>query len=42
MKYTLEKINGIECIFAPMEDSNSITIQIMCKAGSIYENKKNN
>lgn len=42
MKYFVEKINGIECIFAPMEDSNSVTIEIMCKAWSIYENKKNN
>ena len=42
MKYFIEKINGIESIFAPMEDSNSITIEIMCKAWSIYENEKNN
>jgi len=42
MKYSLEKIAGIDCIFAPMEDSNSITIEIMCKAGSIYETKENN
>ncbi|MFZ2151300.1 MAG: pitrilysin family protein [Candidatus Absconditicoccaceae bacterium] len=42
MKYFIEKINGVEFIFAPMEDSNSVTIEIMCKAGSIYENKKNN
>jgi predicted Zn-dependent peptidase len=42
MKYFVEKINGVEFIFAPMEDSNSVTIEIMCKAGSIYENKKNN
>lgn len=42
MKYTLEKIAGIDCVFAPMEDANSITIEIMCKAWSIYENQKNN
>ncbi|MFA5747975.1 MAG: pitrilysin family protein [Candidatus Absconditabacterales bacterium] len=42
MKYNIEKITGIDCIFAPMEDINSITIEIMCKAGNIYENKKNN
>lgn len=42
MKYFIEKINGVEFIFAPMEDSNSVTIEIMCKAWSIYENKKNN
>lgn len=37
MNYTIEKISGIDCIFAPMNDSNSTTIQIMCRAGSIYE-----
>lgn len=42
MKYTIEPIAGIDVIFAPMEDSNSVTIEIMCKAGSIYENKQNN
>jgi len=42
MKYTIEKIAGGECIFAPMEEGNSITIEIMCKAGSVYENKQNN
>ena len=42
MKYTIESIAGIDCIFAPMEDTNSTTIEIMCKAGSIYENKENN
>ena len=42
MKYTIEPITGIDCIFAPMEDANSTTIQIMCKAGSIYETKEKN
>lgn len=42
MKYTVESIGGIEVIFAPMEDANSVTIEIMCKAGSIYENRWNN
>lgn len=42
MKYTLEKIAGVDCIFAPMEDANSVTIEIMCKAWSIYENRENN
>lgn len=37
MNYTIEKIAGIDCIFAPMQDTNSITLQIMCRAGSIYE-----
>ena len=42
MKYTIEKIAGIDVIFAPMEEANSVTIEIMCKAGSVYENKDNN
>jgi len=42
MKYTIENIAGIEVIFAPMEDINSTTIEIMCKAGSIYETRENN
>ena len=42
MKYTIENIAGIDVIFAPMEDTNSVTIEIMCKAGSIYENRQNN
>ncbi|MFA7298193.1 MAG: pitrilysin family protein [Candidatus Absconditabacterales bacterium] len=42
MKYTIEPIAGIDVIFAPMEDANSVTIEIMCKAGSIYENRQNN
>ncbi len=42
MKYTIEKIEWIDCIFAPMEDANSVTIEIMCKAGSIYETRENN
>ena len=37
MKYSIEKIAGIDCIFAPMNDIHSITIQIMCKAWSTYE-----
>lgn len=42
MKYSIEKLNWVEFIFAPMEDVNSVTIEIMCKAWSIYENSKNN
>lgn len=42
MKYSIENIAGIDMVFAPMEDINSITIEIMCKAGSIYENRQNN
>lgn len=40
MKYSIEKIAWIDCIFAPMEDSNSVTVWIMCKAGSINETKE--
>lgn len=42
MKYNIENIAGIDVIFAPMEDANSITIEIMCKAGSIYETREKN
>lgn len=42
MKYTIEKIAGIDVVFVPMEDANSVTIEIMCKAGSIYETKEKN
>lgn len=42
MNYSIKKLQGIDCIFAPMQDSNSITIEIMCKAGSIYETKTTN
>jgi len=42
MNYSIKKITGIDCIFAPMQDSNSITIEIMCKAWSIYETNNNN
>ncbi|MBB1556993.1 MAG: insulinase family protein [candidate division SR1 bacterium] len=37
MKYEIKILSGITCIFAPMQESNSITIQIGVKAGSIYE-----
>ena len=37
MKYTIEKIAWIDCIFAPMNDIHSITVQIMCKAWSENE-----
>mgnify|MGYP002859208940 CR=1 FL=1 len=37
MNYSIENIAWIDCIFAPMNDIHSITIQIMCKAWSIYE-----
>jgi predicted Zn-dependent peptidase len=40
--YTIEKIVGIDCIFAPMPESNSITIEVMAKAGSVYETRETN
>lgn len=42
MKYSIENVSGIETIFAPMVDANSITVQIFVKAGSIYETRKTN
>lgn len=42
MKYTIEKVAGIEVIFAPMEDANSVTVELMCRAWSIYETKATN
>lgn len=42
MKYEIKKMAWIDCIFAPMEDSNSTTMLILARAGSIYENRKNN
>lgn len=42
MKFNVEKIAWIDCIFSPMDDTNSITIEIISKAWSIYETKENN
>ncbi len=42
MDYTIQKVNGIDCIFAPMNDTHSITIEVMVKAGNIYETRENN
>ena len=41
MNYSIEKIVGIDCIFAPLEWT-AITVEIMCKAWSVYENSKTN
>ena len=41
MKYEIKNIDWIDCIFVPM-DTTSVTIQIWVKAGSVYENKKEN
>ncbi len=40
MHYEIKKIWGIDCIFAPMQESNSLTIEISIKAGSYYESQK--
>jgi predicted Zn-dependent peptidase len=40
MKYSIEKISWIDCIFAPMNDVHSISIRIMCKAWSNNETLK--
>ena len=40
MNYTLEKIAWIDCIFAPMNDVNSITARIMCKGWSNNETEQ--
>lgn len=42
MKPLIEKIAGIDCVFTPMNDINSVTVEVLCKAWSIYENKENN
>ncbi|HOQ79383.1 MAG TPA: pitrilysin family protein [Candidatus Absconditabacterales bacterium] len=42
MKYEIKKIKGLECLFVPMKDSNSTTVQILAKAGSIYETRETN
>ena len=39
-KYTLK--NGLRIILAPMKDTNTATILALVKAGSRYENRKNN
>jgi len=40
MNYEIKNINWIDCIFAPMNEWNSITIDIGVKAGSTYETKQ--
>lgn len=37
MNYEIKNIGEIECIFAPMQEGNSITMDIGIKAGSLYE-----
>lgn len=42
MDYEIIDIGGLKTIFANIKDSNSTTVQILTKAGSIYEDKNNN
>ena len=42
MKFSIENIAWIDCIFAPMEDTHSIAIWIMCKAWSNNETVEQN
>jgi predicted Zn-dependent peptidase len=42
MHYELKKIAGIDVLFAPMQDSTSTTVEILVKAGSVYESKETN
>jgi predicted Zn-dependent peptidase len=42
MNYTREHIAWIPVLFAPMKDSTSVTIEILVKAWSIYENVQTN
>ena len=42
MKYEVKKVAWIDCVFAPMDDANSTTVEILTKAGSIYETRENN
>ncbi len=42
MKYEIKKVAWIDCIFAPMQDCNSVTIQVLAKAWNVYETRKTN
>ncbi len=42
MTYQTKHINGVQTVFAPLADANSTTIQILVKAGSIYEARETN
>ena len=42
MDYSLKKIAWVDCLFAHVEDAHSVTVQVMVKAGSIYETRKTN
>lgn len=40
MNYQIEKVAWIECIFVPMKDIHSVTVQIICRAWSMYETEE--
>lgn len=42
MDYTLQKIAGIDCIFVPNDMANSVTIEVLSKAWSVYETRETN
>ncbi len=42
MEYSKHTIAGITTILIPMPSSTTVTCQIFCHAGSVYENKQTN
>jgi predicted Zn-dependent peptidase len=42
MHYIIQNIVGIDCLFVPNNQANSVTIEILSKAGSIYEQAHTN
>lgn len=42
MNYEIKQLKGVTTIFAHMAEANSTTIEIMVKAGSIYETRETN
>ncbi len=42
MNFDIKVLNWVTTIFAKMPDSNSTTVQVLVKAGSIYETKETN
>jgi len=42
MKYEIRKIAGIDCIFVPNDMANSVTIEVLSKAWSVYETRDTN
>lgn len=42
MKYEIKQIAWITCIFVPNPQANSVTVEVLSQAGSIYEERKTN